>query len=126
MATKLVKFKNNITRGDTPLVSVPITVGGVAADLTGYVLTLTITSNANPQPSDTPEIQITVNGDETGIANFQLLNDQANNSTKDLVPSTTYNYDIQLFNGQSGVLKRIMTIVKGTLDVDIDYNRSES
>lgn len=124
--TKLVNFKSNIIRDNTPLVSVPVTVGGVAANLTGYVLALTITSNANPSPTDTPEIQISVNGDTTGMANFQLLTDQPHNSTSTLVPGTTYYYDVQLYNGQTGTLKRVMTVVRGTVGVDANSNRSEA
>jgi len=125
MARKLTKL-DNLIRGDTPLLTFTFTQGGIAVDLTGYQLAFTATSNQNPDPSDIPVIHITQNGDNTGVVSFQLLNDQANNATRNLVPGTTYYFDVQIFNNQSGVLKRIMTAVRGTFGVDADYNRVDS
>jgi len=125
MANKLTKL-DNLIRGDTPLLTFTFSVGTTLVDLTGYVITFTATSSQNPDISDIPIIHITANGDSTGTVNFQLLNDQSSNATKNLVPGTTYYFDVQIFNNQSGTLKRIMTPVRGTFGVDADYNRVES
>lgn len=126
MATNKLTKLDNLVRGDTPLLRFSFTVGTVAVDLTGYIITFTATSAQNPDVSDVPIIRISVNGDATGVAAFQLLNDQTNNATKNLVPNTVYYYDVQIFNNQSGTLKRIMTPVRGTFGVDADYNRVET
>lgn len=125
MANKLIKL-DSLVRGDTPLISFPMTIGTTPVDLTGYVITFTVTASQNPDTLDVPIIRIPVNGDETGEPAFQLLNDQASNSTKDLIPGTTYYFDVQIFNNESGTLKRIMTPVRGTLGVVADYNRQDS
>lgn len=125
MANKLTKL-DNLIRGDTPLLTFTFSVGTTLVDLTGYVITFTATSSQDPDISDIPIIKISTNGDSTGVVNFQLLNDQTNNATKNLVVGTTYYFDVQIFNNQSGTLKRIMTPVRGTFGVDADYNRVES
>jgi hypothetical protein len=123
-ANKLTKL-DNLIRGDTPLLTFTFNVGTALVDLTGYVITFTATSAQNPDTSDIPVIKVSVNGDTTGIASFQLLNDQTNNNTSNLGPGTTYYFDVQIFNNQSGILKRIMTPVRGTFSVDADYNRTD-
>lgn len=125
MASKLTKL-DNLIRGDTPLLTFTFTQGTVPVDLTGYVLSFTATSSQYPDTSDIPVIHITQNGNNTGIVSFQLLNDQASNATRNLVPNTTYYFDVQIYNNQSGTLKRIMTPVRGTFGVDADYNRVDS
>jgi len=126
MATNKLTKLDNLIRGDTPLLTFTFSVGTTLVDLTGYVITFTATSNSNPDNSDVPIIRVSTSGDSTGVVNFQLLNDQASNSTKDLVPGTTYYFDVQIFNNQSGTLKRVMTPVRGTFGVDADFNRVES
>lgn len=125
MANKLTKL-DNLIRGDTPLLTFTFSVGTTLVDLTGYIITFTATASQDPDTGDTPIIHISANGNSTGTVNFQLLNDQPSNATKNLVPNTTYYFDVQIFNNQSGTLKRIMTPVRGTFGVDADYNRVDA
>jgi hypothetical protein len=126
MANKITKFKENLIRGDTPLVQFPLTINGSAADLTGYNATFTITESESPVSGDVPVIQITDTGDNTGTLEFQLLNGQVNNDTSVLDPSKTYYWDLQLSNDGSGTALRIVTPLRGTLGVDADYNLGTS
>jgi hypothetical protein len=126
MANKLTKFPNNLIRGDTPLLQVPLTVNGNPANLTGYNTTFTVTASQTPVTGDTPVIQVSAPGDSTGILNFQLCNGVANNDTSKLAPGTTYYWDVQLSNDLSGSNRRIFTVLRGTLGVDADYNLSTS
>ena len=124
---KIKKTKlDDFIRGDTPLLSFPMTLAGVPADLTGYTIAFTVNALENPTPTDTPIIHIETSGDTSGVASFQLLNDQPSNSTKDLVPGTTYYWDVQLWNNQSGAAKRIITVLIGSFQVVADIDRDES
>ncbi len=116
---KLTKFKNNLTRGDTPVIQFPLTVNGAVANLTGYFATFTITASAT---GGNPIIQIAATGDATGTVSFQLKNGQALNDTSALVPDTTYYWDLQLSNELAGTSLRIFTPLRGTLGVDTDFN----
>jgi len=122
MATKKpTTIKENIIRGDTPLLRFPFTVAGSPADLSGWKCTLSITDQPSPANTNVPVIQISVNGDSTGIVNFQLEQGQANNDTLLLNPGTTYYGDVELNNQQTGALKRVFTPVRFQFDVDYDY-----
>lgn len=124
---KIKKTKlDDFIRGDTPLISFPMTVSGVPANLTGYTIAFTVNVLENPSPTDTPIIHIEQAGDSTGVVTFQLLNDQPSNSTRDLVPGTTYYWDVQLWNNQSGSDKRITTVLIGSFQVVADIDRDES
>lgn len=123
MANKLTKLPNNLIRSDTPLLQFPLTVNGVAVDLTGYTCTFTITASQSPIIGDTPIIKIPVAGDSTGVLNFQLLNGQSLNDTSLLTPGTTYYWDVEIKIGSGATLRRF-TPLRGTLGVDTDYNPS--
>lgn len=118
--SKLVAMKENITRGDTPVISFPFTVGGLPVDLTGWKLTFTAQPISNPGNSAVPTIQISTTGDVTGIVNFQLLQGQLLNDTLLLDPETQYFYDVEFNNQAAGINKRVFTPIKGTFDVDYD------
>lgn len=117
---KRTKLKNNIVRGDTPLIQFPMTVSGVEADLTGFTATFTVTTSENPSEAEAPIIQVQDTGDETGLVEFQLLNGVEGNDTTQLVPGTTYYWDVQLSNESANPGLRIFTVLRGQFGVDAD------
>jgi len=88
---KIIKL-DSIVRGDTPLISVPITVNGTPFDLTGWDAKITIT--ANPTPTDNTDAIVDKEActvDENTVS-YQL----ATTVTEGLAPGTTYYGDIEL------------------------------
>jgi hypothetical protein len=120
-ATPRTKLKENLIRGDTPVIRIPVTVKGVAVDLSGWKCTMSITDQQAPSNSTTPIIQIPVTGDTTGILNYQLLQGQTNNDTLQLDPAKTYYGDVELNNNQTGAFKRVFTPIRFEFSVDYDY-----
>jgi hypothetical protein len=118
MANKITFF-----RGDTPLITVPITVaGGVpSGDPSTYTAYFTLTSNGDPTSDSDAAIQKSVTPvahSSNWTASFQLLN----TDTQNLDPNSTYYFDVQLKDG-SGY---ITTLVSGVCIIKTDYTRRTS
>lgn len=121
MAKAPIKLKEDLIRGDTPVIRVPITTNGAVVDLTGWKCTLSITDNAKPANDATPVIQISISGDATGILEYQLLQGQVNNDTLLLDPSKSYYGDVEFNNNLTGASKRVFTPFRFQFGVVYDY-----
>lgn len=121
MANNKLSKLPGFTRGDTPLLQIPVTVRGAAADLTGYTGQLTITTNPRPINNTDAFLHVTMT---TDVANSQLTHQFTNTETEGLDPTATYYMDVQI--NKSPAETNNFTILKGILPIATDYGRGLS
>ena len=84
--------QEDIIRGDTPLLTFPITVGGLPYDLTGWTAKITITSDENPSTNANALVASAPMEVDGNMLSYQLTT----TVTKQFIPDTTYYGDIEI------------------------------
>jgi hypothetical protein len=117
MSSRLTKI-TPITRGDTPQLLLPVTVNGVAADLTGYTAYLTITKNSNPTDNTDAVLHTAMT---TDTANSQFTYQFTNTDTENLDPTAVHYVDVQI--NKSPTSTNNFTILRGSFTPIGDFGR---
>lgn len=129
MARKLTKL-TPITRGDTPLFVVPVSVNGVAPDISEYTAYLTLTTNSNPITNADAflhKTMVTATDDIDPVSAVYgpcFYYQYTNTDTENIDPTATYYCDVQI--NKSPTDTNNFTILRGTFQPDADYGRGLS
>ena len=84
--------QEDIIRGDTPLLTFPITVGGLPYDLTGWNARITITTSETPTSNANALVSSAPMDIDGNVLRYQLTT----TTSKQFIPETTYYGDIEI------------------------------